>query len=104
MPQSVAVGVDADATAGLSVTAPRVVVPNPTSAIASIRFTLPQSGAARIIITDVLGRVGSEIPTGMLSAGDHSFSCNTSGFGAGTYNVLVVSGSTRFSTTMTVIR
>lgn len=105
IPQSVTVGVDDDnAQAGLSVTAPLVVVPNPTSANASIRFALPQSGAARIIITDVLGRVVSEIPTGMLSAGDHSFSCNTSGFGAGAYNVLVVSGSIRYSTTMTVIR
>jgi len=105
IPQSVTVGVDDDnAQTGLSVTAPLVVVPNPTSANASIRFALPQSGAARIIITDVLGRVVSEIPTGMLSAGDHSFSCNTSGFGTGAYNVLVVSGSIRYSTTMTVIR
>lgn len=104
LPQSITVGVEEEPLTGLSANNPFVIIPNPSSTSAILRFSTGQSGSTRILITDILGRTIAEIPVGELAEGIHDVTYNTSLLSEGKYLVRVVSESAQFSTIMTVIR
>ncbi|MCK6602799.1 MAG: T9SS type A sorting domain-containing protein [Bacteroidetes bacterium] len=59
--------------------------PNPFNPETQVRFSLPVSGKAEWVVTDLLGRVVSKGTTGFLSAGSHTLRMGDGSWAAGTY-------------------
>jgi hypothetical protein len=69
------------------------VYPNPFNATVTIPFALPQAGAIRLAVYDVLGREVALLASGNFAAGTHSVTWSSSGSGSGIYFVkLLTSG------------
>jgi len=58
--------------------------PNPFNPETQVRFSLPVSGKAEWVVTDLLGRVVSKGTTGFLSAGSHTHRLGEVSWAAGT--------------------
>ncbi len=68
---------------------PFSVYPNPFSQSTNISFTSPASGDARITIVNILGAEVTQIFSGELSAGEHSFPWNANEMPAGMYECII---------------
>ncbi|MBS1538038.1 MAG: T9SS type A sorting domain-containing protein [Bacteroidetes bacterium] len=80
------------------------IVPNPTDDMATIHFNQVLSGKVIINVVDLLGRNRLQFEGGIMQTGVNSVQLELSNLEQGTYLVRVVSGSSQFSTLMTVIR
>jgi hypothetical protein len=63
------------------------ISPNPFNAITSLRFDIPEPGAVKITLYDVLGRVAKQLDFGNMNAGDHNVQVNASDLASGVYFV-----------------
>jgi hypothetical protein len=63
----------------------RAVTPNPSRDLATVRFTLPRAGFARLEVFDARGRRVAEPLAGSLDAGDHVAPLPTAAFAPGLY-------------------
>ncbi|HYE97160.1 MAG TPA: T9SS type A sorting domain-containing protein, partial [Rubricoccaceae bacterium] len=79
----------ADLPAAFALHAP---VPNPTSAIASLRFDLPAPVSVRAEVFDVLGRRVAVLHDGALAAGTHPLTLDARALPSGVYLVRVQAG------------
>ncbi|MBI3259611.1 MAG: T9SS type A sorting domain-containing protein [Ignavibacteriae bacterium] len=104
IPQSITVGVEEDPKTGLTPGNPFVIIPNPSSTSAILRFTLRRTGETKVLVTNILGQKVTEIPSGSLGEGIHELTYNTSSLCEGMYMVRIISEYSEFSTFMTVIR
>jgi hypothetical protein len=69
--------------------------PNPFNPATTIRFTLPQEGAVRLGVYDILGRQTGLLLQGVLPAGDHAVRWDAAGLPSGRYFIrLVAAGRT----------
>jgi hypothetical protein len=66
---------------------PLAVYPNPFNLTTSIRYTLSELGAARIVVYDVLGREARRFDLEGQAAGEHSLQFNAEGLASGVYFV-----------------
>ncbi len=64
-------------------------VPNPFTQSTTINFTIPESGVAEVSVVNLLGTEVAHIFSGELSAGEHTFTWNATGFPDGMYECLV---------------
>ncbi|HEX9953396.1 MAG TPA: T9SS type A sorting domain-containing protein [Rubricoccaceae bacterium] len=83
-------GPDPDAGTGLVL----AVGPNPaTRGPVSVRFVLPESGPVTTVVYDALGRSVAVLADGVLSAGEHALTWDSTGAPIGLYVVRVQSGA-----------
>jgi len=68
-----------------------VIYPNPTSSTSTVEFNLVNASEATISITDLSGKIVSEVNLGQLNAGANATEINTSSFNAGVYYVTIAS-------------
>jgi hypothetical protein len=100
--QGVATGTEnARTTAGLRLDAP---VPNPATAGATVRLTLPEPGPVRLHLYDALGRTVADTDAGVRSAGAHVLTLPTAGLGPGLYVVRVEAGAWQATQRLVVAR
>jgi hypothetical protein len=72
----------ADPALGLELQAP---APNPAGGQVAVRFSLPETGAARLAVYDALGREVVELVDEDLPAGAHSVLFDAGGLAPGVY-------------------
>ncbi len=63
--------------------------PNPFSESATIQFTVPEQGSARVTIVNLLGEQVAQLFDGEMAAGEHSFTWDAHGVPDGTYFCLI---------------
>lgn len=68
------------------------VRPNPARESAEVAFTLPETGAARVVVFDALGRQVATLLDGTLTAGDHTTRLDASTLAPGVYMVRLEAG------------
>jgi hypothetical protein len=61
------------------------VSPNPFNLNTTLRYSLPEAGAVKITLYDVLGRVAKEMNLSAQEAGEHSAQINAEGMASGVY-------------------
>lgn len=99
--QNVVAGDGAPQTAALAI---ERVFPNPTTAVATVRFSLTEAGEARVAVVDMLGRTVTDVRlSGRVGANDARLDVRA--LPAGTYGVrLSVDGRTVGTSRLTVVR
>ena len=75
--------------------------PNPFTSVTTVAFTLPEAGAVRLAVYDVLGREAAVLAAGERAAGRHEVVFDASGLAAGVYVVRLAVGP--FSATRQVV-
>ena len=78
--------------------------PNPLSASTDIRYSLPNDGAVRLVVYDVLGREVAVLADGHQAAGFHRVVFNATGLGTGVYLYKLYAGSYTDTQRLTVRR
>lgn len=91
----------ADAPAGVQALR---VAPNPTAAGARITLSLEAPAAARVVVTDALGRTVAVLADGALPAGETALRLDAAGLPAGVYAVVATVGGQRTTARITVVR
>ena len=89
------------AAAPLSLDAPR---PNPARGAATIGFSLPEAGAVRLTVVDLLGREVAILADGETAAGRHTATLDASGLAPGVYVVRLASGTEALTRRVVVVR
>jgi hypothetical protein len=92
---------------GQSPTAPSLsldVTPNPIAAAGAIRYQLPEAGAARVAVYDVLGRELVVLADGPAPAGRREAALDAGRLAPGVYVVALETPAGRAARTFTVIR
>ena len=79
-------------------------VPNPTSGVAELGFSLDAAQDVRLAVYDVLGREVAVVAEGMRSAGTHRPSFDAQALPAGVYVVRLTAGSETVLRRFTVVR
>lgn len=59
--------------------------PNPFNPTTTIKYSVPQSGAVKLVVYDLLGRMVNSISLGEQHTGEHSFMFNASQLSSGVY-------------------
>ena len=80
------------------------VAPNPASRRAAVSVSLPEAGAVRVAVLDVLGREVAVLHDGPLAAGDRALRLDAAPLPAGVYVVRAVTPTRTASRTLTVVR
>ena len=80
------------------------VYPNPARAQATLALSLPEAGAARVVVFDLLGREVAEAFDGPLPAGERQVAFDTSRLPAGVYVVVADVAGQRLTQRITVVR
>ena len=80
------------------------VYPNPARAQATLALSLPEAGAARVVVFDLLGREVAEAFDGPLPAGERQVAFDTSRLPAGVYVVVADVAGQRLTQRVTVVR
>lgn len=70
-------------------------VPNPTSGMTSLSYTVPQASQVRIVLTDVTGKMVRELVNAKESLGTHEVQLSTSDLPSGTYLYIMEAGAAR---------
>lgn len=101
-PQTVAVEADtpalsADATVGS-------VFPNPTSARATITFSLPSAGFVRLSVLDPIGRRVATLAEGDYAVGNHTVEWESARASSGVYTISLETSTGTVSKRLTVVR
>jgi glycosidase len=78
--------------------------PNPTSGAASIGFSLPDPGHARLDVFDMLGRRLAVLADGVFPAGNQTLQFDTSTWPSGSYRVRLIADEAVQSRNLIVIR
>jgi hypothetical protein len=78
--------------------------PNPFSRETTIRFTLPEAGAATLRVFDVLGREVARLVDGELEAGRHQVAFDGSALPSGVYVVQLAAGGEVAAERVTLLR
>jgi hypothetical protein len=78
--------------------------PNPFNPATEIRFELPQSGDAALVVHDVLGREVAVLAEGYKDAGRYQVTWDGSGSASGVYVVRLTQGSVALSRRMLLVR
>jgi hypothetical protein len=79
--------------------------PNPMGEVSTLKIRVPVSGAVRVDVSDVSGRVVATLIDGMLEAGEHVevLSASRNNLGSGVYTVRMVTSEGYVSTKRLVI-
>ncbi len=105
IPQSIALGVDDNASKLVANGDLLMVVPNPASNQASLHVLSPNGAHnARVIVSNYLGQVLYDIDNVDLDAGLNRIPLRTDAMGTGSYTVRVVANNQLFSTTFAIVR
>jgi len=78
--------------------------PNPSASVATVAYQLPEAGAVRLRLFDVLGREVAVLAEGDRVEGEHRVDLDASQLAAGVYVLELRVGSARAVQTMTVAR
>ena len=79
--------------------------PNPFNALTTVSFSLPHSSDARLGVFDLMGRnVTQLLPSGHLSAGQHSAVWDASGVAAGNYIIRLQTGEETAESKVTLVK
>ena len=78
--------------------------PNPTRGATRISASLPEAGALRVAVLDLLGREVAVLADGNHEAGVHELALDTSDLPAGVYVVALEAGAERLTERVTVLR
>ncbi|MBD3234825.1 MAG: T9SS type A sorting domain-containing protein [candidate division Zixibacteria bacterium] len=102
-------GWDGAAGSEVSETIPEVLTlndayPNPFNASTQIRFTLPQSGAVKLDIYNLMGQKVSTLVNGRIDAGEHTVSWDASNYSSGVYFYKLTVGDRVFTKRMTLLK
>ena len=92
---------EAGAAAAFALSAPR---PNPARAGAQIPFSLAESSAVRLSVTDLLGREVARLVDGARGAGAHTEALDASRLAPGVYVVRLVAGNEAQTQRLVVVR
>jgi hypothetical protein len=65
------------------------VYPNPTTGSTSVKYTLKNTSAVKVVITDVAGKLISEVQNNEVNAGEQSLNFDASSYSNGVYYVTV---------------
>ena len=65
------------------------VYPNPFNPSTNISYEIPNDGLVSISVTDISGRILSEIENGFKKSGDYKLNWNASNFASGTYFIKI---------------
>ena len=95
-------------TVRLVVAAPELTLatpwPNPSRGAATVAFTVPEAGPARVTVVDVLGREVAVLADGEHEAGAHRVALVRRSLAAGTYAVVLRTEAGRRVERLTVVR
>jgi hypothetical protein len=80
------------------------VRPNPASGVATVRYSLPAAGPARVVVYDVLGREVAVLTDGLAPAGRGEAALAAGRLAPGLYVVAVETAAGRAASTFTVLR
>lgn len=80
------------------------VGPNPATSVATVGVSLPEAGAARVAVLDLLGREVAAPHDGRLQAGRTDVALDTSALPAGVYVVVLDVDGQRLTRQLTVVR
>ena len=78
--------------------------PNPVRGTARISASLPEAGALRVTVLDLLGREVAVLADGQHEAGVHELALDASALPAGVYVVVLEAGAQRLTERVTVLR
>ncbi len=78
--------------------------PNPFNPTTTIRFQLPTTGRASLVVYDLLGRAVRRVFDESFSAGDHAVSFTADGLPSGTYLIRLASGDFSETRRITLLR
>jgi len=78
--------------------------PNPFNSVASINYTLKESGVMQVAIYDISGRNVAVLQDGWMAAGKHDVVWDASQFPSGVYICRLNSGGVTASTKLTLVR
>ncbi len=81
-----------------------VAAPTPTSGAATVRFTLPDAGGARLTLHDALGRTVATLVDGALAAGPHAVAVDAGRLAPGVYVARLVAAGGAATTRLVVAR
>lgn len=80
------------------------VTPNPASSIARVDVTLPTAGSAMLEVYTTGGEKVATLFDGILEAGSRQIDADVSSIASGKYVLVLTSGETKVSRTLTVVR
>jgi Secretion system C-terminal sorting domain len=92
---------EGSSTAALALDAPR---PNPATGAATVRYTLPEGGAVRLSVVDLLGREVAVLEDGAQVASAHTVGLDASRLSAGVYVVRLVTQSGTLTQRVAIVR
>jgi hypothetical protein len=78
--------------------------PNPSNSVVSFSYTIPRESEIQISILDLTGRIIKKIVSDKVSAGEYSLSLNISSLPSGNYITTLVSGSTRLTRDLILLK
>lgn len=78
--------------------------PNPVSGVANFDYTLNTAGNVRVELTDMIGRVVSNIFEGNVSAGTHALEVSAEALPAGMYQIVIKSGDNVATRSLQVVK
>ncbi len=78
--------------------------PNPFNPSTTIRFGLPEAGAVRIHVYDLLGRRVATLVDRTIAAGWHQVTWNASAYANGTYVYIIESEERRISRSLVFLK
>ena len=97
--------VSADAPAGVLPFALYAPAPNPSAGRpVAVRYALPEAGAVRLSVVDVLGREVAVVAEGERSAGEHAVTTPSAGLAPGVYVLRLQAGARSATRKLTVTR
>ncbi|HEX9953072.1 MAG TPA: hypothetical protein VGB53_14980 [Rubricoccaceae bacterium] len=83
---------------------PTLTVANPMRGPVAVRYTLPVSGTARLVVVDVLGRQVAVLAGGAQAAGTHEARLDAGALAPGVYVLRLDGTAGRIARTVTVVR
>lgn len=82
----------------------KTIAPNPSSAQATIAYTLAEDGATRVLLRDARGDIVSVVFDGVAASGIHAAFVDTRGLASGVYSIELVTATERIVRRMHVVR
>jgi hypothetical protein len=80
------------------------VTPNPAETVASINYSVPESGQVEIALYDMAGRKVMTVASGQVEAGSHDIMLNVSSLTNGVYTLMLTTGNDRVTRQVSVVK
>jgi hypothetical protein len=80
------------------------IMPNPAENMATVNYSVPQSGQMELALYDMAGRRIMTLASGEVAAGSHELKLNVTDLANGVYTLMLTSGSDRVTRQIRVVK